>query len=236
MKAIFITGANRGLGKGFVEYSLNKGYRVFAGVRNILDFDEKLTSNHNLTLIPVDITDEVSITNAFLLVKKETEHLDFLVNNAGNNKDSATNNNKDIVCKLSQLDRNVLLDMFNVNSISPMMVLKQFLPLLQGKPSFVINISSARSSNKDENQNTNGNYGYRASKAALNLMTVASLFDLPPNVRTFAVHPGSVKTDMNPTGTDLPIDQASKIIEITNNWKDEFNGKFLRYDGTIYPL
>lgn len=236
MKVIFITGANRGLGKGFVEYSLNKGFRVFAGIRNSLDFDEKLKSNRNLSLIPIDITDEVSITKAFLLVKKETDHLDFLVNNAGNNKDSATNNNKDIVCKLSQLDRNVLLNMFNVNSISPMMILKEFLPLLQGKPSFVINISSARSSNKDENKNTNGNYGYRASKAALNLMTVASLFDLPPNVRTFAVHPGSVKTDMNPTGTDLPIDQASKIIDITNNWKDEFNGKFLRYDGTIYPL
>ncbi len=236
MKAIFITGANRGLGKGFVEYSLNNGFRVFAGFRNNLDFDEKLKSNQNLSLIPIDITDEVSITKAFLLVKKETDHLDFLVNNAGNNKDSATNNNKDIVCKLSQLDRNVLLNMFNVNSISPMMVLKQFLPLLQGRPSFVINISSARSSNKDENKNTNGNYGYRASKAALNLMTVASLFDLPPNVRTFAVHPGSVKTDMNPTGTDLPIDQARKIIDITNNWKDEFNGKFLRYDGTIYPL
>lgn len=236
MKTIFITGANRGLGKGFVEYSLNKGFRVFAGVRTILDFDEKLKSNQNLSLIPIDITDEVSITKAFLLVKKETDHLDFLVNNAGNNKDSATHNNKDIVCKLSQLDRNALLNMFNVNSISPMMVLKQFLPLLQGKPSFVINISSARSSNKDENKNTNGNYGYRASKAALNLMTVASLFDLPPNVRTFSVHPGSVKTDMNPTGTDLPIDQARKIIEITNNWKDKFNGKFLRYDGTIYPL
>ena len=159
-----------------------------------------------------------------------------LINNAGTNKDTATNNHKELVCTLPQLDRKSLLKMFDINSISPMMVLKYFLPLLKGNPSFAINISSARSSYKDENPNTNGNYGYRASKAALNLMTLGSLFDLPPNVKTFAVHPGSVKTDMNPVGTDLPLEQAKKIISITDNWKEEFNGKFLRFDGTLYPL
>jgi hypothetical protein len=45
-----------------------------------------------------------------------------------------------------------------------------------------------------------------------------------------------VKTDMNPTGDQLPFEQAKSIIDITKNWSDEFNGKFLRYDSTLYPL
>jgi NAD(P)-dependent dehydrogenase (short-subunit alcohol dehydrogenase family) len=236
MKTAFITGANRGLGKGFAEYLLSKEYKVLVGVRNPSLYDSQLKTNHNLVIIPLDVTDDESINKAFQIAKEQTDHLDLLINNAGTNKDSATNNRKELVCKLSQLDRISLHKMFDVNSISPMMVLKQFLPLLNQSNCYVINLSSARSSYKDENENTSGNYGYRASKAALNLMTLGSLFDLPPNVKTFAVHPGSPKTDMNPIGTDLPVDQARRVIDITNNWKDEFNGKFLRYDGTLYPL
>ena len=232
MKYVFVTGANRGLGKGFVDYLLSQGFTVFAGIRNI----EAFKTQPRCIPVMLDVSNDESIHRAFEEVKNSTSTLDFLINNAGTNKDSVTHNHKELVCNLSLLDRKLLLNMFDINSVSPMMVLKEFLPLLQSKPSFVINISSARSSYKDENTNTNGNYGYRASKAALNLMTLGSLFDLPSNVKTFAVHPGSVKTDMNPVGTDSPIDQAKKIIAITKNWKNEFNGKLLRFDGTLYPL
>lgn len=159
-----------------------------------------------------------------------------MVNNAGLNKDSATNGKKELVCNLKDLDRKSLLKIFDVNTISPIMIVKTFLPLLKSQPSFIVNISSGRSSYKDEYVNTSGNYGYRASKAALNLITFSSIFDLPKNVKTFAVHPGGVKTDMNPTGVHDPFQQAGKIIGITKNWKEEFNGKFLRFDGTFYPL
>ena len=51
-----------------------------------------------------------------------------------------------------------------------------------------------------------------------------------------AVHPGNVKTDMNPSGENDPIDRAEKIMKITENWKEEFNGVFMRHDGKMYPL
>jgi hypothetical protein len=60
--------------------------------------------------------------------------------------------------------------------------------------------------------------------------------ELPKNIKTFAVHPGSVKTDMNKNGDQAPYDQAKSIIEITKNWKEEFNGKFMCYSGEEYPL
>jgi NAD(P)-dependent dehydrogenase (short-subunit alcohol dehydrogenase family) len=206
---------------------------VFVGVR---DLTNVALDNPNLIPILLDVTDDRSIRFAFDMVKSKTDHIDYLINNAGLNKDSATNNNKDIVCKLSELDRTALIRMFDVNAIAPIMMLKVFLPLLITDPTYVINISSGRSSYQDEYENTNGNYGYRASKAALNMLTHASTWDLPVNIRTFAVHPGGVKTDMNPTGVDLPVVQAERIIDITRNWKDEFNGKFLRYNGVLYPL
>lgn len=233
MKTALVTGAGRGLGKGFVEYFLDNNFIVFAGVRT--SSTHSLKKHKNLKIIQLDVSSDQSIENALNIVSKETGHLNYLVNNAGLNKDTATNNNKEIVSNLPKLDRKVLLEMFNINAISPMMVLKKFLTLLVNNPSFVVNISSNRASYADKT-NTSANYGYRTSKIALNMMTLASLFDLPKNIKTFAVHPGDVKTDMNPEGYQSPRKQAEKIIAITLNWKDENNGKFLKADGSPYPL
>lgn len=234
MKTVLVTGAGRGLGKGFVEYFLDQGFVVFAGVRVSSDDSNGLKKRENLRVLPLDVTSDDSISGAAEFISAETDHLDYLVNNAGVNKDTVTNNHKELVCNLADLDRKLLLEMFDINTVSPMIVLQKCLDLLKGDPSFVVNISSNRASFGDDT-NTSGNYGYRASKAALNMMTLSSLFDLPKNIKTFAVHPGDVKTDMNPEGDQDAKKQAGKIIAITLNWKEEFNGKFLKYSGEFYP-
>ena len=236
MNKAFITGGGRGIGKGFATYFLNTGFQVFIGVRNPAKVVPELSKRKNLYVIKLDVSDDLSINEAFLEVCKHTNHIDYLVKNAGLNKDSATGNHKELVCNLKDLSRSHLVKMFDLNAVSPIMVLKSFVPLLKNNPSFVINISSGRSSYKDEYPNAIGNYGYRASKAALNLMTWSSLLDLPKNIKTFAVHPGGVKTEMNPTGDMDPTIQAEKIIDISKKWKEEYNGKFLRFDGSLYPL
>lgn len=231
-KTAFITGANRGLGVGFVDYLLDQGYVVFAGSRSLTNQPTK----NNLHWVEIDLADDASIERAYKKITSLTDHLDLLINNAGVNKDSATHNHKELVSTLQQLDRSSLLTMFSINSIAPMLVIKTFLPLLTSTPSFVINISSCRASYHDEYSNSSGNYGYRGSKIALNMFTFGSVQDLPANVLTFAVHPGGVKSDMNPTGNHMPYDQAKQIIAITANWDDKFNGQFLRFDGNLYPL
>jgi NAD(P)-dependent dehydrogenase (short-subunit alcohol dehydrogenase family) len=237
-KSAFITGANRGLGKGFVKYFIGEGIKVFAGVRNLESVDDSYKNNPLISIVKIDVSDDSQIKDAVRKVSSETNSLTYLINNAGMNKDSATNGKKELVCNLNKLDRKSLLKMFDVNSVSPTMVTKAFLNLLKNEDSFVINISSCRASIKDEYQNSNGNYGYRSSKAALNTMTLSSLFDLPKNVKTFAVHPGGVLTDMNPRGDHDAQEQAEKIVSISNNenWREEFNGQFLRYNGMHYPL
>ncbi|OGD09979.1 hypothetical protein A2397_00365 [Candidatus Amesbacteria bacterium RIFOXYB1_FULL_44_23] len=233
LKTAFITGANRGLGMGFVKYLSGQGYLVFAGARN-------LTSEHadtdSIKWVKIDVCDDMSIDAAVAKISEIVPNIDLLINNAGVSKDSATDNHKELVCNLKDLDRSMLLKMFNVNSISPLIVTQKFLHLLISKPCFVINISSGRGSYQDEYPNPIGNYGYRASKTALNMLTHCSTWDLPENVKTFSVHPGGIKTDMNPGGNDDPSVQAERIVEITQAWKEEYNGKFLRYNGVLYPL
>lgn len=233
MKTALVTGANRGLGYGFVQHLLGEGYIVFAGTRKLT---EDLPKEENLFWIELDVTSDESIAQAFSFVKEKTNKLDLLINNAGVNKDTLSKWPKEVVSDLEHLNRDALLEMFNINTIGPILVTKQFLSLLVVEPSFIINISSCRASFHDEFENVTGNYGYRASKIAFNMMTFCSVFDLPENVKTFVVHPGNVKTGMNPYGENEPIDRAKKIMKITENWKEEFNGKFMRHDGSLYSL
>lgn len=233
MKSAFITGANRGLGYGFAEYLSSNGFLVFAGTRKITD---ALPQHDNLIWIECDVTNDASIDKAFETIKTKTDSLTFLINNADVNKDTIPEGDKDLVSTLGYLDRKALMNMFDINSISPIIVTQKFLPLLKADPCYIINISSARASFHDGHAGSTANYGYAASKVALNILTFCSEAELPKNVRTFAINPGGVKTDMNPHGPNEPIKKAEKIIGLTDNWKEEYNGKFVHHDGTLYPL
>lgn len=233
MKSAFVTGGNQGLGYGFVQILLTQGYRVFGGTRQ-LSLD--LPQHENLFWIEINLESDDSIEAAVRKVSEHTNSIDLLINNAGINKDTVASESKEKVGSLVSLDRHLLHKMFDINAIAPMLVLQKFLPMLANQDSFVINISSCRGSFHDELANKFANYGYRGSKIALNMFTFCSVLDLPKNIKIFAVHPGEVKTSMNPSGKNEPIVQAEKILSIKNKWNDEWNGKFMRYSGEEYPL
>lgn len=232
MKYALITGARQGLGRGFIEHLTVKGFTVFAGLHGETTDSE----NDNVRSLSLDVTSDGSIQDAFKKISSVTNTIDILVNNAAVNKDTATGGQKEKVSTLGSIDRDHMDKMFAINAVSPLLVTQTFLPLLTGAPSFVINISSCRASFHDEEGGDLANYGYCASKVALNMLTWRSVKDLPTNIKTFAVHPGNVRSKMNPQGSSLPSEQAAKIISITENWSDSHNGTFLRADGTPYPL
>lgn len=233
MKYAFVTGAGRGLGKGFVDYLLDQEYFVFAGVREI---KEDYKNKENLEYVACDVSNDNSIQKCFENISSKTDSLDLIINNAGVNKDSITNGHKEKVSELKDLDRKLILEMFNINSVSPILVLKKFMKLLKNDPCFVINMSSCRASYNDEFENNYPNYGYAASKIALNMLTFRASKEIPSNIKIFAVHPGDVKTDMNEGGTQKPFDQAEKILNITKDLKKNLNGKFLRWSGEEYAF
>lgn len=231
MKIALVTGAGRGLGKGFIDVLSSKGYFVYAGVRDTSGFSD----NENIKFIQLDVGNDETVARVRDQIKAEKGQLNLLINNAGLNKDTATNGQIEKVTKLDSLERSLLQEMFNINAISPIMLIKYILPLMTEQNSFIINISSNRASFTDTT-NTVGNYGYRASKVALNMFTQCLLYDLPENVSTFAVHPGFVKTDMNPKGILTPKDAADRILQIIEDWKPDLNGKYLNNDGSLFQV
>lgn len=227
MKTALITGSNRGIGKALAKYYLARGFTVYAGARNISDMPN---DNPNFRPILIDVEDDESIRAAINRIKTESSNLDLVINNAGISKGSATANHPDLVSELHSLNREKLLSMMSVNTISPLMVAKYAVPIMAQPGSFIINISSLRATYADS-ANGRGNYGYSSSKLALNMMTLCLVNDLPHNISTFAVHPGSVQTDMNPNGSMTPAESAAHIGAIIQNWNPALNGKFLNYNG-----
>ena len=75
---ILITGASKGIGRALYEHYLAIGWTVIGCSRSNIDPSQK---NHRH--FSVDITDEYAVRDMFSLIRKEFDHLDVLVNNAG---------------------------------------------------------------------------------------------------------------------------------------------------------
>jgi NAD(P)-dependent dehydrogenase (short-subunit alcohol dehydrogenase family) len=231
MKIALVTGASRGIGKGLADRLVELEYYVYCGVRTLSGNSDGNSSQEIL----LDVSSDESIQNASKEIKSKSGHLDLLINNAGLSRASATNGHPERVMKLSDLDRKALEKIFAINAISPVMVAKYMAPLMTEDNGFIINVSSIRSL-YDNSKNGNGSYGYSSSKIALNMMTLMLAYDLPNNVSTFAMHPGSVKTDMNPEGSLTTTESAKHILEVLDNWDPLHNGLFLNYDGKPFNV
>src|SRR5499433_1896402 len=109
-KTVFITGANRGIGRALVEEALSRGARqVYAGTRQPLAHPDG-----RVTPLTLDITNEAQIQRAV----EEVESLDVLVNNAG-------------VALVSELsDRVAFEQKIAINMFRTYAMTQAFLPLL----------------------------------------------------------------------------------------------------------
>jgi NAD(P)-dependent dehydrogenase (short-subunit alcohol dehydrogenase family) len=78
---VLVTGASVGIGRATAELLLKEGYTVYAGARRL----EKLKELEPLgaKVLPLDVTDEVSLKNAVESVVRAEGRIDVLINNAG---------------------------------------------------------------------------------------------------------------------------------------------------------
>jgi NAD(P)-dependent dehydrogenase (short-subunit alcohol dehydrogenase family) len=100
---------------------------------------------------------------------------------------------------LSELDSAWLARNFAVNAIGPALVAKHFLPLMPRSGRSVFAVLSARIGSISDN-NLGGWHGYRASKAALNmLIRTLAIEEKRRNDRAIvvALHPGTVDTALS---------------------------------------
>jgi NAD(P)-dependent dehydrogenase (short-subunit alcohol dehydrogenase family) len=82
-----------------------------------------------------------------------------------------------------------------------------------------------------------GRYGYRMSKCALNIASVSMAHDLKnKGIAVGILHPGFVQTDMvNGQGDISPEESAGKLIKIIDQLNLSNSGTFWHSNGSVLP-
>lgn len=192
-ECVVITGTSRGIGLALAQEAVAQGYQVIGIQRSL---NPKPTRDLLWQIVEIqDISDETELYVAASKIKELTKKIDLIVNCAGvSSKTLGTE--KKATYTFGALQRADLTRMFEVNTIGPILLSQQLIELL--KPSqrpCILNISSRDASFSIKT--TGGNYGYTASKVALNMMTKILANDIKPlGIRVAAVHPGWVRTQM----------------------------------------
>ena len=225
-----ITGASRGLGLEFVRQLLNRGDSIDAGVRSPAESRQlqglAQDSRGRLRVHTLDVSNPRSVA-AFAAEVGQGQPLDVLINNAGVfGKNEA----------LGGLDFEDVASTFTTNALGPMRLTSALLPALRrGGARRVVHVTSSMGSIGDNGMG--GHYGYRLSKAALNMAMRNMHLELRgEGFVTVAVNPGWVQTDMGGPHAPLRPEQSVRaMLQLLDGLSTEHGGRFFNYDGAELP-
>ena len=209
-----ITGANQGIGFQIAKALVANGYIVYLGARDLTNGElaaAKIGSNAHP--VQLDVTDQSLIEATAELIRKESGHLDLLVNNAGiSHAGSPGRSLEEIMASglASNASLKEIRAVWDTNVFSVIAVTQAMLPLLRkSSAARIVNVSSGLGSltwMSDPKNPYRKGYGliYPASKTAQNAVTMAFAIELEKeNIKVNAVSPGFTATALNNfQGTD----------------------------------
>ncbi len=202
MPTIFITGADRGLGRALVAQFAAAHYRVFAGT--FLAETSYAGLDGDITPVPIDVRSLDSAKQAAAVTASHTASLDILLNNAGIHLDD-----QDQVLDDVDLNDGTIQAQFEVNTLGPLRCIQQFLPLLRASQTRrIINISSEAGSIGQSWRV--GAIGYCMSKAALNMQASILVNHLGrEGFRILNMHPGWLISEIGGPNADITAEVAA---------------------------
>lgn len=227
---IVVTGANRGIGLELAKQFCARGDHVDAAVRNP-DAAKDLaalagSSGGRLRIFACDVTKDESVA-AFVRALGDVA-VDVLVNNAG------------VMGKMQALEKLDYADVartIDTNAMGPLRVTAAILPnLRKSSVRKIMHITSGMGSITD---NTSGGaYGYRMSKAALNMACKSMANDLRGEGFTaIVVNPGWVKTDMGGPSAPTPVEESARgLLVLVDRIGPADTGTFFDYRGHTWPF
>ena len=220
---VLITGANRGLGLEFARQYKEAGWQVIGTARNP-DTAQELAAL-DLRVVQLDVADQASVDR--MAAELAGRPIDLLINNAGIFPR---------VGKIDEIDFDDYSRTLAVNTIGPVRVTRALLPnLREGKLKMIAGLSSNLGSIAE---NERGNfYGYRESKAALNMFTKTLAAELgPEGFICVVLTPGWVQTDMGgPNATLTPAESIAGMKAVLDRLTPADNGTFWSYNGSQMP-
>jgi len=200
MSWALVTGSNRGIGLELCRQLAARGDKVIAACRHSSPALGELAAAGGAEVrieAGVDVTSETAV--AALAERLGRERLHLLICNAG----ILTHGDA-----LGEVDFEMALRQLEVNALGPLRVVSALLNHLDQGASKVIIITSRMGSIADNT--SGGRYGYRMSKAAVNMAGRSLAHDLKPRGIAVAIlHPGFVRTDM--TGGQGLIDADESV-------------------------
>lgn len=218
MATVLVTGANRGIGLQLCKQYANRGDDVVAVCRE---------AGSDLSGPGVRIIDGIDVGSAVSVEALCRElgdlRIDILVNNAGIlGRDSFGN-----------IDYDAMMEQYRVNTLGPLRVTEALSGNLH-RGSKVAIVSSRVGSIEDNA--SGGNYGYRASKVAVNMIGTNLKHEfLPKGIAVALLHPGLVATDMTGHHGVSPEDSARGLIGRIDELSIENSGGFWHAEGYELP-
>lgn len=223
MPTVFITGANRGIGLEFTRQYAADGWTVIATCRNPIQPGELATVSGDVQVHGLDVNDHRQVDR--LADELAGTAFDVLINNAGiyGPRDMTAEN----------MDYVAWEEVLRTNTLAPLKVAHAFSDhVAASDQNKLITISSIMAS--IGGNTSSGEYIYRSSKAAVNMVMCSYANAVAARGTIVAMfHPGWVQTDMG--GPSASIDVVTSVTglraSIANLGRDD-SGGFFNYDGT----
>lgn len=143
--------------------------------------------------------------------------------------------------RLQELDGAALLRAFQVNAVGPALLIKHVAPLLATGERVVWAKLSARVGSIEDNHK-GGWYGYRASKAALNMLLQTAAIELArqrPLAVVAALQPGTVRSRLSQPFVGeqalAPHVSAQRLLDVLDTLAPTGRAHFMDHLGQIVP-
>ncbi|MEM1368891.1 MAG: SDR family NAD(P)-dependent oxidoreductase [Cyanobacteria bacterium P01_H01_bin.15] len=242
-----IVGGNGGIGYGFVQQLLSSGQfaQVFATYHRIEQAGPLLSLANEysqLHCLPLDLTHESQIQGLVAQISGVSDHLDRVINTVGILQQGETLKPEKSLKHLSSVN---LYRYFLTNSIGPILLLKHLLPLCKKSEKPILATLSAKVGSIGDNH-LGGWYGYRASKAALNMLIRTAAIEYQrvcPQAIVVALHPGTTVSDLSkpfqgnvPPEKLFPVERTvCQLLSVIERLQLSDTGQFWNWDGGPLP-
>ena len=235
---VLITGSNRGIGLEYVRQFSERGWKVIATARkpdSAEDLKALAAENDSIIIEQLDVTDFARIDA--LAEQYRDQPIDVLLSNAGL---TPSVNPEQAMGGLDGVDFDMVAKSLEVNAIAVLKLAQAFLPHVAASDQKKIVVMSSKAGSFELSPKWSMMYGYRASKAALNMYMYTLSFEAAQKgVSVTMLSPGTVNTvpkDKIPPGTQMPAgliepeESVSKMMVVIDGMGPETNGKFLNYE------
>jgi NAD(P)-dependent dehydrogenase (short-subunit alcohol dehydrogenase family) len=213
-----VTGCNRGIGLELCRQLIQRGDRVIAICRH---------ASGELASLGADVVDGIDVGR--------DDHMPALRSALGDTPLDVVLNNAGVLTRetLDDLDADRMRHEFEVNTLGPLRITAALLGNI--RPGGKLGIVSSRVGSIADNS-SGGMYGYRISKAAVNMAGVNLAHDLRAHdIAVVLLHPGLVATEMTGYQGIAPSEAASGLIARLDELSLQDTGTFWHANGERLP-